>query len=88
MIKRHNGTWGTNKSAFTINKEELKDILRDPRTVGVVAYKNNSGNYIRIIKLNKVIDVDAKSGGKKTKVMTIITDSHGNLVNTFPGRTY
>jgi len=86
--KRHNGTWGTNKSAFTITKEELKDILRDPRTVGVTAYKNNSGNYIRTIKLNKAIGVDAKSGGKKTKVISIITDSYGNLVNTFPGRTY
>ena len=86
--KRHNGTWGTNKSAFTITKEELKDILRDPRTVGVTAYKNNSGNYIRTIKLNKAIGVDAKSGGKKTKIISIITDSHGNLVNTFPGRTY
>jgi len=38
--------------------------------------------------MNRVVGVDAKTGGKPTSVMTVITDHKGNLVNAFPGKTF
>lgn len=31
--KKHGGAWGENKSAFTISKDELKDVLQTPQVV-------------------------------------------------------
>ncbi|HGH3562330.1 TPA: DUF637 domain-containing protein [Acinetobacter baumannii] len=86
--KKHGGSWGTNKSAFTISKDELKLLLQNPRVVSTPAYKSStSGNYIRTVDVGKNIGVDSKNGGKPTSIMTVITDRQGNLVNTFPGKT-
>lgn len=38
--------------------------------------------------MGRSIGVDAKSGGLPTNFITVITDNKGNLVNTFPERTF
>ncbi|ENX35550.1 hypothetical protein F889_01219 [Acinetobacter colistiniresistens] len=86
--KKHGGSWGTNKSAFTISKDELKLLLQNPQVVKTPAYQSStSGNYIRTVDVGRNIGVDSKNGGKPTTIMTVITDKQGNLVNTFPGKT-
>ena len=87
--KKHGGAWGDNKSAFTISKDELKVALQDPLVVNTPAYQSaTSGNYIRTVDMGRTVGIDAKIGGQPTNFITIITDSKGNLVNTFPGRTF
>ncbi len=87
--KKHGGAWGDNKSAFTISKDELKVILQDPLVVSTTAYKSaTSGNYVRTVDMSRPIGIDAKIGGQPTNFLTVITDSKGNLVNTFPGKTF
>jgi len=86
--KKHGGAWGDNKSAFLISKDELKAVLQSPLVVNTPAYQSvTSGNYIRTVDMGRVVGVDAKSGGRSTNFLTVITDSSGNLVNTFPGKT-
>ncbi|KRP76623.1 hemagglutinin repeat-containing protein [Pseudomonas lactis] len=87
--KKHGGAWGENKSAFTISKDELKIVLQTPQVVKTPAYQSpTSGNFIRTVDMGRPIGVDAKTGGQSTSFMTVITDSQGNLVNTFPGKTF
>jgi hypothetical protein len=87
--KKHGGAWADNKSAFTISKDELKVMLQDPLVVNTPAYQSvTSGNYIRTVDMGRTVGIDAKSGGQPTNFMTVITDSKGNLVNTFPGKTF
>jgi hypothetical protein len=87
--KKHGGAWTDNKSAFTISKEELKIALQAPLVVNTPAYRSvTSGNYIRTVDMGRTIGIDAKSGGQPTNFMTVITDSKGNLVNAFPGKTF
>ena len=87
--KKHGGAWTDNKSAFTISKEELKVVLQAPLVVNTPAYQSaTSGNYIRTVDMGRTIGIDAKTGGQPTNFMTVITDSKGNLVNTFPGKTF
>ncbi|MEN8367719.1 DUF637 domain-containing protein [Acinetobacter bereziniae] len=86
--KKHGGSWGANKSSFTISKDELKVLLQTPSVVKTPAYQSStSGNYIRTVEIGKNIGVDSKNGGKPTSIITVITDRQGNLVNTFPGKT-
>ena len=87
--KKHGGAWGANKSAFTIPKDELKIALQDPLVVNTPAYQlSTSGNFIRTVDMGRSVGVDAKTGGQPTNFMTAITDSMGNLVNAFPGKTF
>ncbi|HFT1984422.1 TPA: DUF637 domain-containing protein [Pseudomonas aeruginosa] len=87
--KKHGGAWGDNKSAFTISKNELKVVLQNPQVVKTPAYQSpTSGNFIRTVDMGRPIGIDAKAGGQPTNFMTVITDSKGNLVNTFPGKTF
>ncbi|HGN2712212.1 TPA: hypothetical protein ACKR3U_005212, partial [Pseudomonas aeruginosa] len=87
--KKHGGAWGDNKSAFTISKNELKVVLQSPQVVKTPAYQSpTSGNFIRTVDMGRPIGIDAKAGGQPTNFMTVITDSKGNLVNTFPGKTF
>ncbi|MDB6371838.1 hypothetical protein [Photorhabdus bodei] len=86
--KKHGGEWGANKSHFTVSKDELKAILQSDIVVkSPVQYSKTTGNYMRSIDMGRPIGIDAKSGGKPTSIMTVITDKNGNLVNTFPGKT-
>lgn len=87
--KKHGGGWGENKSAFTITKEELKSTLQDPLVVNTPAYKSaTTDNYIRTVDMGRPVGIDAKAGQQPTNFMTVITDSKGNLVNVFPGKTF
>ncbi|HEN3566308.1 TPA: adhesin [Yersinia enterocolitica] len=86
--KKHGGEWGSNKSHFTVTKDELKTILQSDTVVKTsVQYSKTTGNYMRFVDVGHPIGIDAKSGGVSTSIMTVITDKQGNLVNTFPGRT-
>lgn len=86
--KKHGGEWGANKSHFTVTKDELKVILQSDTVVkSPVIYSQTTGNYMRFVDMGRPIGIDAKSGGNPTSTMTVITDKHGNLVNTFPGKT-
>lgn len=86
--KKHGAEWGANKSHFTVTKDELKIILQSDTVVkSPVIYSQTTGNYMRFVDMGRPIGIDAKSGGNPTSTMTVITDKHGNLVNTFPGKT-
>ena len=85
--KKHGGSWGSHKSSFTISKSELKDLLQDSKIVSSPAIQSSTGNFVRILDVGKTIGIDAKNQNNPTSLITVITDSQGNLVNTFPGRT-
>ncbi|EOI7706831.1 hypothetical protein AB7Y49_11285 [Providencia vermicola] len=86
--KKHGGEWGANKSHFTVTKDELKVILQSDTVVkSPVIYSQTTDNYMHFVDMGRPIGIDAKSGGNPTSTMTVITDKHGNLVNTFPGKT-
>ncbi|WP_237737054.1 adhesin [Serratia fonticola] len=86
--KKHGGEWGSNKSHFTMTKDELKTVLQSDTVVKTpVQYSPSTGNYIRTVDMGKNIGVDAMNNSMPTSIMTVITDKKGNLVNTFPGKT-
>ena len=88
--KNHGNDSTRNKSKFTISKDEVIGILGDKNTVRTPAYfEPSSGNYIRNVDTGRTIGIDryAQGGPALTTTLTVITDSKGNLVNTYPGRT-
>ena len=88
--KNHGNDSTRNKSKFTISKDEVIGILSDKHTVQTPAYfEPSSGNYIRNVDTGRTIGIDryAQGGPVLTTTLTVITDSKGNLVNTYPGRT-
>jgi RHS repeat-associated protein len=96
--KGHSDPAKINKSHFTITKEELIDVLRDPAVISspvTIANKGSSaGDYVlkREVDLGRVIGESiskTSSGGiskKPTSFVTILTDGFGNLKNVFPGK--
>ena len=75
------------KSNFIISQEKLIDILQNEKTVNTLAYREPSfGNYIRNVDTGRNIGID-KTTKSSTSTMTVITDSKGNLVTTYPGFT-
>ena len=78
----------TNKSQFTISKDEVVSILQDKKTINTPAYRLPSGDYVRNVDTGRIIGHNAK--GKNTgptSIMSVITDKKGNLVTTYPGTT-
>ena len=74
---------------FTISKSELKQILQLKETVKIpVSYEELSGNFKRVVNLNKNIGTIKPSipnvGGQPTNYMIIYTDRMGNLITTYP----
>lgn len=63
-------------------------MLKEVEEVIIKFNSTTSGNYIRTVDVGRIIGTDAKSGSKPTSIITIITDKQGNLVNTFPGKTF
>ena len=87
--KVRGAAWGENKSEFTISKDDLKVISQDSLVVKEQKYQSQkSGNFIRTVDMGWPVGIAAKGGGKPTNFMTLITESEGNLVNTFPGRAF
>lgn len=85
--RRHGPLAGANKSKFSITRGELSNILTSRKVIqSSITRSATSGNYIRVVKLNRYIgNIAINKGGKRTKVITVITDVKGNLINVFPG---
>ena len=75
----------TNKSQFTISKDEVISILKDKNTVNTPAYRLPSGDYVRNVDTGRIIGHNAKGDNPgPTSMITVITDKKGNLVTTYP----
>jgi RHS repeat-associated protein len=75
-----------NKSQFSIDAGEIKSLLGSNGVVQSPVIVLGSGQFAREVDVGRIIgNLPANSGGGATSIMTVITDSAGNLVNTFPG---
>jgi filamentous hemagglutinin len=85
--RRHGGNGTSNKSQFTIPRQEVEELLQNKQVIQTKPVKSpTSGNYIREVNVGKIVGkVALDKGGQETSVITVITDRQGNLVNVFPG---
>ncbi len=70
------------KSTFN-NTISINEIIRKAEQIAPI-YKQENGNWVRIIKMEKEIGFD-RSTNSPTNIVTIITDSSNNLITAFPG---
>ena len=85
--KKHGGAWV--QINLHLQFPRMKIALQDPLVVNTPAHQSStSGNFIRTVDMGRSVGIDAKTGGRPTNFMTVITDSKGNLVNAFPGKTF
>jgi hypothetical protein len=86
-LKKNGGTGPSSKSQFSISTEKIKAIFQRKDVIqSSVRISGTSGNYIREVDVGKIIgNLPLNKGGQPTRIITIITDKFGNLVNTFPG---
>jgi hypothetical protein len=86
--RRHGGTGTSNKSQFSISRQEAEALLQGKDVIKSPAIKDaSSGNYIREVDVKKVVgNLAIDKGGQPTTIITVITDDAGNLINVFPGR--
>ncbi|AET58007.1 filamentous hemagglutinin [Paenibacillus terrae HPL-003] len=82
VVEEHFST--KNKSQFTISQDELRSILTDKNVVGTPVTRTLDSadgiRYVREVTLDKPIGTDKFSNFNPTSTMTILTDSHGNLI--------
>ncbi|WP_342772893.1 hypothetical protein [Paenibacillus lentus] len=87
VVQEHFST--KNKSQFTISQDELRTILSDKNVVSTPVTRTLDSadgiRYVREVTLNKPIGTDKFNDFNPTSTMTILTDSHGNLVTASPG---
>ncbi|AIL12860.1 hypothetical protein IM40_03990 [Candidatus Paracaedimonas acanthamoebae] len=85
--RKHMNLDKTNKSQFTIPKEEVRSILSDKKTIETPITKIvESGRYVREVDVGTIIGkLPSQHGSNTTSIITILTDAEGNLVNVFPG---
>lgn len=86
--RRHGGSGSTNKSQFTIPRNEVELLLQQKYVIKSPAVKDPiSNNYIREVDVGKIVgNLPIDKGGQPTSFITVITDEAGNLVNVFPGK--
>jgi RHS repeat-associated protein len=88
VIKRHL-SGKANASQFSLSESELRSVLSSRAAVSspvVRAVNSKEGiQYIREFDAGRVIGTDKFSGNQATSVMTIMTDTFGNLKSAFPG---
>lgn len=79
----------TGKSQFTIPEGELRALLESREVVQTLVTRtlssSNGIRYVREFEANKIIGTDKFAGYQPTRVMTILTDTSGNLVTASPG---
>lgn len=87
-LSKHLNSSKTNKSHFTISRQEIVALLESKRVIASVVMKSATYNsYVREVDVGRVIGrTPQKLGGEATSVLTIITDDAGNLINVFPGK--
>lgn len=87
-LSKHLNSGKTNKSQFTISRQEIIALLGSKRVISSAITKSATYNsYVREVDVERVIGrTPQKLGGEATSVLTIITDDAGNLINVFPGR--
>ncbi|PHQ13473.1 hypothetical protein CLH61_18200 [Marinobacter profundi] len=79
----------SNKSQFSVGEEELRYLLQSQRVVSALPKELAGGNkarYLRTVKLSQYVGTDIKSGGRKTKYLSVITDKYGNILTATPGK--
>lgn len=78
-----------NASQFTISQDELRSLLTSEEIVKSPIIRSiksaNGPRYVREVTLDKPIGLDKFDDFKPTSTMTILVDSHGNLVTATPG---
>jgi hypothetical protein len=73
------------RSVFSINEDELIDILHRPDIVKSAVRDLGEGQYVRTVDVGQVVGNTAlKYGGVETTWIRIFTDSKGNLLTVFP----
>ncbi|WCR26049.1 hypothetical protein L3476_22615 [Paenibacillus thiaminolyticus] len=87
VVEEHFST--KNKSQFTISQDELRSILSDKNVVSTPVTRTLDSadgiRYVREVTLDKPIGTDKFNNFNPTSTMTILTDSHGNLITASPG---
>lgn len=74
-----------NRSVFTIQPNELKQILSNPKIVNVPVTAMGGGQYTRVVNTGTIVGkTTLKEGGLPTTYIQIITDHKGNLITTYP----
>lgn len=85
VLERHtaNGAkkWA-NKSIFN-SADEIPDLIQQATQMPMV--KQANGNFARVVDAGRDIGFDRVTG-KSTSVYTVITNSEGKLVTSFPGK--
>ena len=78
-----------NKSQFTVSQDELRSLLNNKSVVNspVVGTLNvgDKLQYVREVNIGYNIGIDKFSSNSPTSIMTILTDSKGNLITATPG---
>ena len=74
------------KSQFRVSQEELRYILQSQLAVGSPVKAMGDGRFGRLVKTNKLIGYNSKTGGKLTQYMSVITNGTGNILTATPGR--
>ncbi|UAA37616.1 hypothetical protein KIH87_12940 [Paraneptunicella aestuarii] len=76
---------GNNRSVFSIEPAELKNILMSKTVVDSPVTNLGGGQYSRIVDVGKVVgNASLNQGGGATTRIRVITDSAGNLITTYP----
>jgi len=74
------------KSQFLVSQEGLRIILQSKLVVGKIPKDLGGDRYLRIVKMNQNIGFDVKSGNKKTRYLSVITNNKGELLTATPGK--
>ncbi|MCP9493163.1 MAG: hypothetical protein MSG64_01780 [Pyrinomonadaceae bacterium MAG19_C2-C3] len=87
-LSKHLNSGKTNKSQFTISRQEVIVLLESKEVIAALVTKSATYNsYVREVDVRRVIGrTPQKLGGEATSVVTVITDDAGNLINVFPGK--
>ncbi len=87
-LSKHLNSGKTNKSQFTISRQEIIALLESKMVITAAVTKSATYNsYVREVDVGRVIGrTPQKLGGVATGVLTVITDDAGNLINIFPGK--
>jgi RHS repeat-associated protein len=89
VVKRHFSP-STNASQFTISESELRSLLQSRSTastpVSRIVQSRSGDVYVREVNVNYTVGLDKFSGNLPTSTLTIVTDKHGNLITSFPGK--
>lgn len=80
-----NRTVGNNRSVFSISPEELRTLLQNPQVVQAPVRALGDGQFLRIVDVGRAIGTSSlNNGGRATSVLSVFTDTAGNLITAYP----